>query len=71
MRAQVTIIVELGDPLPRVGQVYNCESYPDGRDKYAVRIQRITGLEWIDGKLAIDVRGIKIELEAEACSTSE
>lgn len=63
MRAQVTIIVELGDPLPRVGQTYNCESYPDAREKYAVKIQRITGLEWIDGKLAIDARGTKIELD--------
>ncbi len=60
MIGQVTILVELGDPLPRSGEIYQCESYPHAEQQYAVKILRITSLEWIDGKLAVDARVKKI-----------
>lgn len=61
MRVQFTILVELGDPLPETMKMYECESV-DGKYKYNVKIRKISKLEWIDGKLAIDIRGEVDEL---------
>lgn len=54
-------MVELGDPLPEVMKPYECESI-DGKHKYNVKIRQISKLEWIDGMLAIDIRGEVDEL---------
>lgn len=60
MRAELTVIAEIGEDLPEVMKLYNCKSLVDGRE-YTIKVRKITKLSWIDGMLAIDIKGDIIE----------